>query len=72
MYYDSSYYNKPDGYRVIDKIEATITAIEVEYFLVGNIVKYVEQYEDKSDDMQEQCNDLLKALEYLKMLLEVY
>lgn len=70
MDYDSSYYIKEDSSEVIDKIEAVL-GLGFKYYLAGNIVKYIERYEDKYDDLQEQCNDLLKAREYLKMLLEV-
>lgn len=72
MDYDSSYYIREDINEVINKIEAVLVlSLGFKYYLAGNIVKYIERHENKHDDLQKQCNDLLKAREYLKILLEV-
>lgn len=75
---DSSYYEK-DKYRVIDKIQQILTldfssnhCLGFKNYLVGNIIKYVGRYYYKNNDLQEQCNDLLKAREYLAKLITVY
>jgi hypothetical protein len=42
-----------------------------QYFLEGNIKKYLHRWRHKhTDDAQQQMNDLLKAEFYLKELIE--
>lgn len=66
--YDSSYYVRKDGSEVIFTIKELLKD-GYEYYLIGNITKYVERYKYKYDEEQQQCNDLLKAMKYLEMLM---
>ena len=41
-------------------------------FYLGNIIKYVERYKYKHNEVEEQLKDLLKASEYLDMYLQLF
>ena len=59
------HYNKA-GIETIDALEAMLT-IGFDYYLQGNIVKYIWRYRYKNG-----IEDLKKAEWYLKKLIEVY
>lgn len=68
--YNSDYYKKEDGIETIDKIYMILKRDGFKSYVIGNIIKYVDRYKYKHKELQGQCNDLVKARNYLEFLLE--